>query len=1323
MKLQAMRIVALVVVAVLMGCRGDRAEEKVERPTAKVQTVQSALAPDENTPIGKKWRELFDRGINLGEADAAVQSIPGGAAQYQTFPGAAIVYSNDFGATYMPLNIFNRWLATQNETNSGGGNLFFVLGLPTRDYVASPGHDECSFERGVIILVPGVARVVYGAIYLRYLQVASAIGLPTSEELPGSVPDSRYQTFGNGAIYWRAGLDASAIVGASIVTRFNQTGGPAGPLGFPMSDTAPIVKTVNEQVVQIGESNRFEHGVIFHSSTTGAWEVTDQILPAYETKFGGPGGWLGLPLGPTALSGAGDWFNDFQGGVIVNRGGFYYPFGDLTFHLHRVVAGGDDCGTCGRQDLYYYVDVTSSLGTIVNHDRFPDSGDYDPGAHNTNRDWRVGTANSSVTIYAEIDVWDDDDTSANDYLGSPSANYSIDNLWGFLIDHRHSDRDGWAQFNIKPEPGFDPTNFRGDMFWSFENFDAQNLSYDQFADTFSDVTHDEETWRHPFNKMYYEFAYRGLARPGHCFGMSTESIYAQIGRSPFSEPIGPLYFPYTQDGRELLKGNNGAEDYLIYELGVKHGYQLGVDMVLWAAYMFATGQTHDPERNFWDSKWFEDSRDYAMISIYDDYLFGNGHSVRPYQWDTTPGPCARLSGSNCVKIHIADSNHPPGGTTDMVSNAGIDDFIEIDRTTNFYDYQHAPSSRHYNGGTWTGGRMFFQPFHTVSHTPRTPFDEVWLLLSSGYMMLVGSTGNTKQISDGGGKTFFEPGLADGLRRWDEIRFDNAARIQGVTPVMVTGAQFPSTSQLQMWTGLAEGATHAYEVAPLATTTAGTPIEATFSSGKMSSYFVLPATPGRADKITAHDIGRANKAISLAIPAAGVAKPVAWTVTGTNKQRWMELTSLGMSPAQTIRMQAENAGRRMRVNNSGPGTTANVRYQAGAGVTPRNLGQITIPVGESVIEPDGVGCLSDSACAAGQYCAEGACVARPCNPTATFGALLPVLPSGDAFALSADGKTAYVSDNPSGGYYDLYVTTRATTADPFGPLSALTTVNSWANDRAPWLSQDGLRLYFWNSTLSNGSDDLVMASRSSTTASFGAPQLVPSVNSTSDDSDPFFLPGEQELFFSSSRNGSRDLYMATRTSTGFTTPFLLANVNSTEEDTRPVLTRDGLTLYFRSRRPSPLNDSDGDIWVATRGSSTAAFGSPQNVTVLNTTGSEIPVAVSPDSCTLYFASNRETGLGGTERYRIYKATRGQPPTMVTVTLNIVGNGSVDTAPFACSTGNTGTCSAQLAAGTSMIVWGNRPGYWSGTCAANGAPGLSTDGVVTVTTSNTCTVTFP
>jgi uncharacterized protein with LGFP repeats len=329
MRFPVTTIVVTIAFATLLGCTGIQRDGKEN----EVETVRSAIVPDETTPIGQKWRELINRGINLGEATAAVQSIPGGAAQYQTFAGAVIVYSNDYGATLMPLNIFNRWLAAQSETDAGGNNLFFVLGLPTGDYVPSPGHDDCTFEHGVIVLIPGVARIVYGDIYLRYLSLAGRIGLPVTEEQPTNTPGGgRRQVFSGGDIYWRGDIGPVGILGTPILSRHHATGGVLGPLGFPKTDTETVVDAAN---TEIGQSSRFENGTIFYSPASGAYEVTDPILVEYENRFGGPAGWLGFPISPTGTSGVGDRFNDFQGGVLVNRGGTTHPFGELDFHLTR----------------------------------------------------------------------------------------------------------------------------------------------------------------------------------------------------------------------------------------------------------------------------------------------------------------------------------------------------------------------------------------------------------------------------------------------------------------------------------------------------------------------------------------------------------------------------------------------------------------------------------------------------------------------------------------------------------------------------------------------------------------------------------------------------------------------------------------------------------------------------------------------------------------------------------------------------------------------------------------------------------------------------
>src|SRR4029079_18736948 len=102
-----------------------------------------------------------------------------------------------------------------------------------------------------------------------------------------------------------------------------------------------------------------------------------------------------------------DPFVDFQGGVLVGHGTdadgtpTIFPFGELIFHLQRVVALGDDCGTCGAQDLYYYVNVSTSNGVVVAGDRVPDSDSICQGcdSDDPNRDIAVhGSDQRAVTV-------------------------------------------------------------------------------------------------------------------------------------------------------------------------------------------------------------------------------------------------------------------------------------------------------------------------------------------------------------------------------------------------------------------------------------------------------------------------------------------------------------------------------------------------------------------------------------------------------------------------------------------------------------------------------------------------------------------------------------------------------------------------------------------------------------------------------------------------------------------------------------------------------------------------------------------------------------
>lgn len=77
------------------------------------------------------------------------------------------------------------------------------------------------------------------------------------------------------------------------------------------------------------------------------------------------------------------------------------------------------------------------------------------------------------------------------------------------------------------------------------------------------------------------------------------------------------------------------------------------------------------------------------------------------------------------------------------------------------------------------------------------------------------------------------------------------------------------------------------------------------------------------------------------------------------------------------------------------------------------------------------------------------------------------------------------------------------------------------------------------------------------------------------------------------------------------PVLVANVNTTGAEASPDISANGLELYF-NRVGSSMND----IYVATRASTNADFGTPVAVSAVNTSGQEIAPCISSDGLELY-----------------------------------------------------------------------------------------------------------
>ena len=90
--------------------------------------------------------------------------------------------------------------------------------------------------------------------------------------------------------------------------------------------------------------------------------------------------------------------------------------------------------------------------------------------------------------------------------------------------------------------------------------------------------------------------------------------------------------------------------------------------------------------------------------------------------------------------------------------------------------------------------------------------------------------------------------------------------------------------------------------------------------------------------------------------------------------------------------------------------------------------------------------------------------RP-SPVAAFGApaMIPELSDptrniADAF-LSDDGLTLFYASSPIGAMPDLFVSWRRSTSRPFAVTEPLVDLNTAGDERDPWLSPDGTRLYF------------------------------------------------------------------------------------------------------------------------------------------------------------------------------------------------------------------------------------------------------------------------
>lgn len=231
-------------------------------------------------------------------------------------------------------------------------------------------------------------------------------------------------------------------------------------------------------------------------------------------------------------------------------------------------------------------------------------------------------------------------------------------------------------------------------------------------------------------------------------------------------------------------------------------------------------------------------------------------------------------------------------------------------------------------------------------------------------------------------------------------------------------------------------------------------------------------------------------------------------------------------------------------------------------------------------------------------------------------------------LSPDEKTMWFTSDrgdsrPRPDGWELYVTTRAKTSDPFSVPTKLATLESNLEDGCPTVTGDGLRIFF-QTRRTNGKLEIWSSTRSSTSVDFPAPSRVDAlVPSGWETWNPYVLPDGSAIYHSGASSSGTHMHRAAAMGTSFGAPQPLLSLAMSQEQA-PVVTQDERWIFYA--QAGTMGGRDFDIYVSTRASTSVPFPTSTVVQELSTPGYEFATWISPDGCRMYFTSERAGGPG-------------------------------------------------------------------------------------------------
>lgn len=244
-------------------------------------------------------------------------------------------------------------------------------------------------------------------------------------------------------------------------------------------------------------------------------------------------------------------------------------------------------------------------------------------------------------------------------------------------------------------------------------------------------------------------------------------------------------------------------------------------------------------------------------------------------------------------------------------------------------------------------------------------------------------------------------------------------------------------------------------------------------------------------------------------------------------------------------------------------------------------------------------------------------------------------------LSFDGRTLYFSrqDGPGWHYTRIY---QATRPEPFGSFTSaeeITALNySGGHVDYPWVSPDNLRMYYYR-TEPGSIGRLKITERASINDPWEPGINISELNILGDLANPSLTSDELTIVFTSrdipSGRGGYDIWMATRPDENahFTNVINLTEINSSMLDAHPSISPDGLTLYFDSDR-----NGTSQLFKATRESLDAPFDNIEHLSFFDSPGSSLSYpSPANDETILYFVRWPENGMTDIYVSYSYEAT--------------------------------------------------------------------------------------